>query len=149
MRKRSSTIVSAAMVFLGSWLQSPLARAEEEARPSDTAAWRANTGLVTGLGLTLVIPSHGTVGVGGELSGRLGIPAGPLIFAPGAMLGGYFVQERFVGDLLGTVRLVLPLGPVAPFAQGGLGPGFTTNPDKGGLAWLGGGGLALHLGLIS
>jgi hypothetical protein len=114
----------------------------------DTAAWRANTGLITGLGLAVLIPNEGDPGFGVELYGRYGIPAGPVILAPGALLGGYYLQHRFAGDLLGTFRVTLPLGPLAPFAQGGLGPGVRTNPSEGGLAWLGGGGLMIHLGRV-
>lgn len=117
-------------------------------RVPDTAAWHANTGLVTGLGLALLLPSEGDAGVGAEIYGRYGMPVGPVILAPGALLGGYYLQHRFAGDLLGTFRITLPLGPLAPFAQGGLGPGIRTNPSEGGLAWLGGGGLMIHLGQV-
>ena len=65
---------------------------------------------------------------------------------PGGLLGGYFLQERFIGDLLGTLRLTAPLGPLAPFVQGGVGPGMVTHPGDAGVAWLGGGGLMLHFG---
>ena len=127
---------------------SSAARADESADSGvpDTPAWRANTGLVTGLGLGLLVPEEGSPGIGVELSGRYGIPAGPVIVAPGALIGGYYLQSRFIGDLLGTFRVTLPLGPLAPFGQGGVGPGFITNPSEGGLAWLGGGGLMIHFG---
>jgi hypothetical protein len=112
----------------------------------DTAAWRANTGLVTGIGFAVLVPEEGNVGFGAELGARYGVPAGPFIIAPGGLLGGYFLQERFIGDLLGTLRLTAPLGPLAPFVQGGVGPGMVTHPGDAGVAWLGGGGLMLHFG---
>jgi len=114
----------------------------------NTAAWRANTGLITGLGLVLLVPEEGAIGAGAQLYGRYGIPAGPVVLAPGALLGGYGLQRRFIGDLMGTFRVTLPLGPLAPFGQGGLGPALITNPSEGGLAWMGGGGLMIHFGRV-
>ena len=122
----------------------PIAHAEHP----DTAAWNANTGLVWGLGVAILVPDHGSIGGGPEVSARLGIPAGPVIVAPGGRLGGYYLQHHFIGDLMGTFRVTWPLGPFAPFGQGGLGPGIMTNPSRGGLAWLGGGGLMIHFGSI-
>jgi hypothetical protein len=143
----SSSAVLLASLCAGSSVAAADAARDDQA--PDTAPWRANTGLVTGLGLALLLPSGGgDAGLGVELYGRYGIPAGPVILAPGALLGGYYLQHRFAGDLLGTFRVTLPLGPLAPFAQAGLGPGVRTNPSEGGLAWLGGGGLMLHLGEV-
>lgn len=126
----------------------PSASAHADDDAHDSAAWRANTGLLTGLGFALLVPSQGSVGFGLEPSARYGIPAGPVILAPGARLGGYYVPKRFIGDLMGTLRVTVPLGPLAPFGQGGLGPGLITNPSQGGLAWLGGGGLVIHFGSL-
>lgn len=116
------------------------------AQVPDTPAWRSNVGLVTGTGLVLLVPEEGSVGGGLELSARYGVPAGFLVFAPGARLGGYFLQDRFIGVLLPTARVTVPLGPVAPFVQAGAGVGGLTNPGEGGLAWLAGGGLMIHFG---
>jgi hypothetical protein len=150
MSKRIDALMSGTLALLGVCCITTAAPAEDgsdEGVP-DTPAWRANTGLVTGLGFGLLIADEGSLGVGVELAGRYGIPAGPVIVAPGALLGGSYLQSRFIGDLLGTFRVTLPLGPLAPFVQGGAGPGFITNPGEGGLAWLGGGGLMIHFGSV-
>src|SRR5215813_12662299 len=91
----------------GMGLVSSVARAEHP----DTPAWNANTGLVIGIGVAILVPDEGSIGGGPELSGRLGIPAGPIIVAPGARLGGYYLQHHFIGDLLGMFRVTWPLGP--------------------------------------
>ena len=36
-------------------------------------------------------------------------------------------------------------GPLAPFVRGGVGVGGLTEPSEGGLAWLAGGGLMIHV----
>jgi len=118
-------------------------------RPSrDSAAWDVNTGFVPGLALILVVPDEGAMGAGAQIHARYGIPAGPVILAPGAQMGGYVVQRHFVGNLMGTFRLTVPLGPFAPYGQAGLGPGLITNPGEAGLAWMGGGGLMIHFGRV-
>jgi hypothetical protein len=115
----------------------------------NTAAWRANTGMVTGLGLAILIPSEGNVGFGADFSARYGIPVGPVIVAPGGLIGGYYLQSRFIGALMATGRATVPLGVLAPFAEAGIGPGFLTNPSDGGAAWRAGGGLDLYLGVLT
>jgi hypothetical protein len=120
------------------------AAAEDEI--PNTAAWRSNTGLVAGVGFAVLVPDEGSLGFGAELNARYGMPVGPIILAPGGLLGGYFLQERFIADLLGTLRLTAPLGPLAPFVQGGAGPGVLTSPGDAGVAWLAGGGLVVHFG---
>ena len=42
--------------------------------------------------------------------------------------------------------MTLPLGPVGPFVVGGVGPGWVSEPSEAGLAYLGGGGLMVHIG---
>lgn len=111
----------------------------------DTPAWRSNVGLVTGLGFALLVGDEAT-GVGAELAGRYGIPQGPVVIGPGARLGAYYFDQRFIGTLMPTLRLTLPLGPFAPFVHGGAGGGVITDPGEGGVAWLGGGGLMIHFG---
>jgi hypothetical protein len=123
----------------------PVTAAAADTIPN-TAAWRGNTGFITGIGLTVLIPPQGDVGVGADFSARYGIPAGPLILAPGGMIGGYYLQGRFIAALMGTFRVTAPLGPLAPFVHGGVGPGLISNPSEGGAAWMGGGGLVVHLG---
>jgi hypothetical protein len=143
MARSGFALSASAALVAGSCLVPSFARAQ-----GDSAAWRANTGFVTGTGLALLVPEEGSVGGGIELTGRYGIPAGPIVLAPGALLGGYYLQERFIGVLMPTFRITLPLGPLAPFAQGGAGIGGISNPGEGGLAWLGGGGLMIHFGGI-
>jgi hypothetical protein len=143
MAKPSFSLLVTVALAGAATLTAPLAHAE-----GDSAAWRANTGLITGLGLAVLVPEEGSIGGGLELSARYGIPAGPVVLAPGGLLGGYYLQERFIGVLMPTFRVTLPLGPLAPFGQGGIGAGTITNPGEGGLAWLGGGGLMIHFGGI-
>jgi hypothetical protein len=112
----------------------------------DTPAWNANVGLITGLGIAVLVPDEGSAGGGLELSARYGIPVGFVVLAPGGRVGGYYLQERFIGMLMPTARATVPLGPFAPFVQGGAGAGVLTHPGDGGLAWLGGGGLMIHFG---
>ena len=123
----------------------PATAAAQDTIPN-TAAWRANTGVVTGLGFMLLIPKHGDVGFGLDFGLRYGIPVGPFILAPGALISGSYLQSRFVGDLMGTARVTLPIGLLAPFVHGGIGGGTLTNPSDGGVAWMAGGGLVVHLG---
>ena len=123
-------------------LASPVAAADVP----DSPAWAANVEQVTGLGVAILVPDEGAAGGGLELSTRYGFPVGPVILAPGARTGGYYLQDRFIGILLGTGRATLPLGPVAPFVQVGGGAGGLSNPGDGGLAWLVGGGLMIHFG---
>jgi hypothetical protein len=150
MSKRRTHRVGATLAAALSLGLASLAVAQEQPespreRP-DTPAWNANVGFIRSTGIALLIPSEGSVGGGLELSARYGIPAGPFIVAPGARAGGYYMQERFIGVMMGTGRLTVPLGPVAPFVQGGAGIGGLTNPGDGGLAWLFGGGLMIHFG---
>jgi hypothetical protein len=120
-------------------------QAERPAERSPSAA--ANTGLLTGVGPILLVPSDGgPLGGGLELDARYGIPAGPVIVAPGARAAGYGISGRFIGDLMPTGRVTLPLGPFAPYAVGGIGAGFLTNPGEGGVALLGGLGVMVHFG---
>jgi hypothetical protein len=142
MSKHCSVFVGSATLCLALCANARLARAEVP----DTPAWNANVGLVSGLGIALLLSDDGAAGGGLELSGRYGIPAGIVVLAPGARVGGYYLDDRFIGMLMPTFRVTLPLGPLAPFVHGGAGGGVLTNPGDGGLAWLGGGGLMLHFG---
>jgi hypothetical protein len=142
MSKQGSLLVGSAALFLALGTSAQVARAEVP----DTPAWNSNVGLVSGLGIVLLVPDEGSVGGGLELSGRYGIPAAFAILAPGARVGGYYLQERFIGTLMPTFRVTVPLGPLAPFVQGGAGLGGLSNPGDGGLAWLAGGGLMIHFG---
>lgn len=112
----------------------------------DSVAWDANKGFIPGLSLVLVVPPEGPMGGGATVHARYGIPAGPVVLAPGAQMGGFVVQQQFIGNLMGTFRVTLPFGPFAPYGKGGLGPGLITNPREVGLAWMGGGGLMIHFG---
>lgn len=137
-------------------LSASSAAAHEPSEESDSApkaarssaAWDANTGFIPGLALVLVAPPEGPMGGGAMIHARYGIPAGPVVLAPGAQLGGFVVQRHFIGNLMGTFRVTLPFGPLAPYAKGGLGPGIITNPREVGLAWMGGGGLMIHFGRV-
>jgi hypothetical protein len=122
------------------------AQAEEE---GESAAMSKNRGLRVGLAPVLLLPTdRGPMGGGLELDGRYGIKAGPTVIAPGGMLSGYVISARPIGTAMPTVRLTLPVGPLAPFVMGGIGGGWLGNPKESGLAVMGGGGLAIHLGRI-
>jgi hypothetical protein len=125
---------------------------DEERRDGegDSAAMAANRGLRFGLGPVLLLPSRDGGPYGGGLDFHLnyGIKAGPTVIAPGGLLGGYLQSSRFVGIAMPTVRLTLPVGPLAPFVIGGIGGGWIGNPAESGVALLGGGGLMVHFGRI-
>jgi hypothetical protein len=132
-------------VFSGACLGAAGARADESDVP-DTPAWNANVGPVSGIGIAILVPDEGSVGAGLELSQRYGFAFWPVIIAPGGRIGAYYVQSRFIGVAMPTVRVTLPVGPLAPFVQGGAGVGGLSNPGDAGLAWLAGGGLMVHFG---
>jgi hypothetical protein len=125
MSKRRSVMFWSTALFSGVCSFTSGARADVP----DTPARRANVGIVTGLGLALLVPDEGSAGVGLELTGRYGIPAGPVVLAPGARLGGYYLQERGIGVLMPTFRATLPLGPLAPFVHGGIGRVVSPTPE--------------------
>jgi hypothetical protein len=122
------------------------ARAQEPERES--AAMSANRGPRIGVGPTLILPqrSEGPWGVGVDVEARYGIKAGPLVFAPGVMLTGNVLSSRVASLATPTVRLTLPVGPLAPYVVGGFGVGWMTSPGDAGFAVLGGGGLVAHFG---
>lgn len=128
--------------------------AQDEARDDDeSSAYEANKGLGIGLGPMFLIPVRNTeaddedaLGGGADLDIRYGIPAGPVIISPGVRGAGYYLDESFIGLGMGTGRLTLPVGPLAPYGIGGIGGGGVTKEDEGGLALMAGGGLMLHFG---
>jgi hypothetical protein len=118
---------------------------EEEVELPDTPAWRSNVGFQLGTGLLVLLPSGGgSAGVGAQVEGRYGFVLGPSVIAPGGELSLYWLSSRVIGTLMPTLRITLPLGPLAPYVRGGAGGGGLSNPGEGGLAWLGGGGLMIH-----
>jgi len=106
-----------------------------------------NTGLRFSLAPGLFIPTDGGK-VGFSLAGdvRYGFELGPTIVAPGVRLAGFFPAGARALTALGTLRVTVPAGPVAPFLVGGVGPGWVSDPSHAGLAYLAGGGLMLHIG---
>jgi len=117
---------------------------------TDTAAWRSNRGLQSTFGPSLLIPTDGDDSYGGglELGLRYGMKVGPTILAPGGRVAGYYQPKRLVGDVMPTIRWTIPLGPLAPFLEAGVGAGAATNPGRGGVAILAGGGLMIHFGNV-
>jgi hypothetical protein len=116
---------------------------------AESAAESANRGLHTGFGPVLLLPSGGgSVGGGLNFELRYGIDADPLIIAPGGRLAGYYLDKRFIGTAMPTLRVTVPIGPLAPFLVGGVGGGWISNPGESGLALLGGGGLMIHFGRV-
>lgn len=108
----------------------------------------ANRGFNMGLTPTLLLPMRrgGPFGGGLGIDARYGIKAGALVLAPGGLLAGYNISRRFIGVPMGTFRITAPIGPFAPYALGGVGYGWISNPSEAGLAYLVGGGMMLHFG---
>jgi hypothetical protein len=126
-----------------------LAPGAARAYDEDSAAVKANKGFHFGLGPVLLVPTDGgPLGGGLDVELRYGIGADPVILAPGGRIAGYYISGRFVAMGMPTFRLTLPLGPLAPFLVGGVGPGILTNPSETGVALMGGGGIMLHLGRV-
>jgi hypothetical protein len=123
------------------------ASAQEE---SESTAMQANKGLRFGFGPALLVPTERDRPLGGGLvlDGRYGFRVGPTVMAPGGRLAGYLLSERFIGTAMPTFRITLPVGPLAPYALGGLGGGWISNPADSGLAWIAGGGLMIHFGRV-
>lgn len=114
-----------------------------------SAAVISNTGFDFGLGPVLLVPTDGgPLGGGLDAELRYGIGLDPVILAPGARVAGYAFSGRFVGLAMPTLRLTLPVGPLAPFVTGGVGGGWLSNPSEAGLALMGGGGLMVHFGRV-
>jgi hypothetical protein len=146
MMMRPTKPFSAVAAFLAALALAPSVHAQEE---RDTPSFRANRGFSLGLGPAILLPTDaGPVGGGLVLDGRYGIPAGPIIVAPGGRLAGYFISRRFVGTAMPTLRVTLPAGPLAPYLLGGVGGGGLSNPSEGGVALMGGGGLTIHFGSV-
>ncbi|MEO8180389.1 MAG: hypothetical protein ABI895_16245 [Deltaproteobacteria bacterium] len=143
--RRPSAFGVAAALAVG--LAAPSALAQDDSDElNDSPAWRANVGLHLGTSIIVLVPDRGdSLGVGLQVEGRYGIGLGPIVVAPGAELSGYLLASRVVGTLLPTVRLTVPIGPLAPFVRAGVGIGGLTDPSEGGLAWLAGAGLMLHV----
>lgn len=154
MRSKSVLALSLASVAASLVLFAPTdARAQSEpaAEPEkESVAMSANRGLKIGFAPVLVFPmrNDGPYGGGLELQGRYGIKAGPTVIAPGGQVGGYLISARGIGIAMPTLRWTLPVGPLAPYALGGVGVGGLTNPGESGLALMGGGGLMIHFGRV-
>jgi hypothetical protein len=116
----------------------------------DSTAMEQSRGLHLGVGPTLLLPlrSEGPYGGGVTVEGRYGIQVGPTVVAPGARAGGYVIADRVVVVAMPMARVVLPVGPLAPYLVGGVGIGGLTNDSEGGAALLGGGGLMIHVGRV-
>ncbi len=113
----------------------------------DSAAYQANRGLQWGIGPVLLVPPDGgPLGGGLDLDIRYGFGADPVVIGPGARFAGYLLSGEYVVFGMPTLRVTLPVGPLAPFVVGGVGPGYTSAEEKSGAALMGGGGLMIHLG---
>jgi hypothetical protein len=150
--QRSVRLVLVLAAMASSVVALPRDASAQEQRESegDSPAMSANRGLNIGLGPTLLLPLRdgGPYGGGLTVDGRYGIKVGPTVLAPGGMLSGYLISSRFIGLAMPTFRITLPVGPLAPYALGGVGGGWISNPSEGGVALLGGGGLMIHFGRI-
>ncbi len=121
--------------------------ASKNASAAETPAYAAHTGMQFGIGPDILLPLNGGAFGGGlDADLRIGIGVGPLILSPGLRLAGYAQSGRFIGMGIGTGRIILPIGPFAPYAIGGLGLGFLARPGDSGMGVIAGGGLMLHFG---
>lgn len=145
MLRRRLVILASSLAFALGFLA--LTSTDAFAFDEDSAAADANKGFHLGLGPVLLIPTDSNRPLGGglEVDGRYGIDLNPVIIGPGARLAGYLISERFIGTAMPTLRVTFPLGPLAPFAIGGVGYGGLTNPGESGVAALIGGGLMIHI----
>ncbi|MET0286364.1 MAG: hypothetical protein ABW352_17925 [Polyangiales bacterium] len=104
-----------------------------------------NTGWRFSIAPGLLI-SDGDVGfsIAGDV--RYGFEVGPLVLAPGMRVGAYFPADYYALTALATGRVTLPIGPVGPYLVGGVGPGYLSDPSSVGAAYVGGGGVMIHVG---
>lgn len=146
MHRRFRLLLPLAVLAVFTLAAPRIAHAEED--EGDSAAMAANRGFKLGIGPIILFPmrDNGPFGGGLIVDGRYGIKAGPTVLAPGARLSGYLISGRFIGTAMPTFRVTLPVGPLAPFVLGGVGPGFISNDSEAGVALLGGGGLMIHFG---
>jgi hypothetical protein len=106
-----------------------------------------NRGLKFSVAPGVMIPAHGgSVGFIIAADLRYGFQLGPLVLAPGVRPTLYFPPNQRVVTGVATLRLTFPVGPVGPFIVGGVGPGWIKHPSTFGVAYLGGGGLMVHIG---
>lgn len=127
-------------------LLASLAFASSAHADEDSTAFKANTGLHWGIGPVFLFPSDGgPMGGGLDTDLRYGIGVDPIVIAPGGRAAGYVLSGDFIGLAMPTLRVTLPVGPLAPFVVGGAGVGYTSEEKKSGLALLGGGGLMIHI----
>lgn len=148
MRRTLRLIVAIAVGSVALVITPSFAQAQET--ENEGPATQANRGLRVGLGPTLLTPLReaGPYGGGLTIDGRYGIQAGPTVIAPGGRAGGYIISERAVGIAMPTLRVTVPVGPLAPYLLGGIGAGALTNDGESGLAAMGGGGLTIHIGRL-
>ncbi len=131
-----------------------LGAAPRDARAQESdygnVAMQRSRGLALTLGPTLVFPlrSEGPYGAGLTIDGQYGIQLGPTVVAPGARVGGYVVGKRGVGVGMLTARVIVPVGPLAPYGIGGVGVGGLSNDNETGAALLGGGGIMIHVSKV-
>ena len=143
----SALLCGGALLCADALLWPELAHAQEveEDELRDTPAWRSNVGFQLGTGIMVLLPSDGgSAGIGAQVEGRYGMALGPTVVAPGGELSLYWLSSRLIATLMPTLRVTVPLGPLAPYVRGGLGAGALSDPGEGGLAYLGGGGLMIH-----
>jgi hypothetical protein len=103
----------------------------------------------TGLGWTIspgvVFEKNGTAGFSFGAQVEYGIDTGSVIAMPGVSVTGYFAQPNVYVEMP-TMKLVLPIGALALFVEGGAGVGEITNPGQAAPALLGAGGFTFHPG---
>lgn len=89
-------------------------------------------------------PSRGNTGLAVDANATYGIPAAPLVIAPGARFAGYLGDQGAISGMP-IVEVMLPIGAVVPYAKAGAGVGHATGPKETGLALMGGGGVDVHV----
>ena len=146
--RRTARFVAASFVAVAVLAAVPRVASAQEGETASAAMAQRGTRFDVGPALVLPLRDSGPYGVGLVVDGRYGIQAGPTVLAPGGRFAGYFISDRGVLTAMPTLRITVPVGPVAPYLVGGIGWGAMTSEYQSGLALLGGGGVMVHLGRI-
>lgn len=89
-------------------------------------------------------PSRGDTGLGVDASATYGMPFSPFVIAPGARFAAYFGDNGAVSGMP-VAEAILPIGAFAPYLKAGVGVGHATGPRDTSLAFMGGGGVDVHV----
>lgn len=89
-------------------------------------------------------PAKGNMGLAVDASATYGLPYSPVVVAPGGRFTGYFGDNGAVTGMP-IVEVMLPISAIVPYAKAGVGVGHATGPNETSVAFMGGGGVDVHL----